>query len=108
MATDYKKMFEGKSLDELNEIRKALDDYVKQEKVQLEQEQAYEIAKGLTILTPVYFMVGKGKDAHPAKGTVIQLTSSGVTAELDDGRKVTRRYKKLLTKDRAKELGLQE
>jgi uncharacterized protein YegL len=108
MAENFEEMFKDRSIDDLYEMRGALDDYIKREKSRLEEEKARKIAEGLSIYKPVYFLVGKGKEAHAEKGEVVQLTPKSVTAVTSDGRRVTRRYNKLLSQEQAKEKGLQK
>lgn len=102
---DYKELFENKTLDELQEMQQALTSFIGAEKGRLEEEKAKKIRSTLTIDSEVFFMVGRGGKAVPKKGRVIQLTEKGLTAETNDG-KMTRRYKSLIPKEKAKELGI--
>lgn len=105
MSNNYNEIFKDKTIDELNDLKKQLNEYIKNEKSRLEQQKAREIARSLSIFTPVYFIVGSGKEAKVVEGQVVQLTPTGVTAETKNGHRYTRRYRKLLSPEEAKKRG---
>ena len=103
---ELEEIAEGKTPDEIRDLARKLKNMANHKERQFEEEKARKIAETITLYTPVYFYVGKGKEQQLIKGIVSQVTRNGVSAETDDGKKYSRRFKKVYTESQAKKAGI--
>lgn len=98
-------LVKDKSVKEIQAMAEDLRQIIKTRQKEEEEELAKELRKGITIDTEVFFLDGNGKKAKPVKAVVTQITRAGITAMDASGKRYTRRFKKLINEDTAREYG---
>lgn len=104
MAATLQELVEGKTTDQLKGLANDLKGVIEEREKAEEEAKAKELRKDITLDQDVYFLLGKGKDSKVTKGTVTQITQSGITAMTDNGQRVSRRFKKLLTPEQVEQM----